>query len=488
MAVIRDEAYFLRGTITLLEAQVDGLQYELHMRDIQLKERDKYIAELEQRVEELKHQAAGASVAAPSAELPAFVKPNVPQRRKKKPGRKAGHAAALRPEPLWIDRDQHVPLPTDSHRQAICPSCRCPLSRLRMHRRIVEDLVPSAVETTCYHTASGYCPKCRKRIESRAPEQPPPANVPHGQLGINALTTVAILRVRHRLPYDQVAQLLLDLPGLRVSPGGLVKQIKRLSQWLDGKYQELIRQMRASEHVHVDETGWRIDGRNFWLWAFTNPAFTLYHMDASRGGKVPRKLLGKAFGGTVIADFYSAYDQLAGPKQRCLTHLMRDVKETGEKDPAFADCPLSSKLLTWCKNALRLKKQQETLDDSTYQSKVIRLEKQRDRLIQTTNTHNKDPALVHPDARRLCKRLVRYRAELTRFLQEKQVDGTNNAAERALRPAVIMRKVTGGSRSTAGAKAWATLASLLRTADQQNLGVYQATKKLILEYWERQRR
>jgi transposase-like protein len=325
--------------------------------------------------------------------------------------------------------------------------------------------------------------------------QPPPANVPHGQLGINALATAAILRVRHRLPYRPIAQLLLDMPGLRVSPGGLVKQIKRLSLWLDGKYQELIRQMRASKHVHVDETGWRIDGRNFWLWAFTNPAFTLYHVDASRGGKVPRKLLGKAFGGTVIADFYSAYDQLKGPKQRCLTHLMRDVKQTGEKDPAFADCPLSVKLLKWCKNALQLKKQQETLDQSIYQRKVTRLETQLDGLIQLTEPHNKDPAPhnkdpapLHPDAKRLCKRLRRYRAELTRFLREKDVAGTNNAAERALRPAVIMRKITGGSRSTTGAKAWATLASLLRTADQQNLGVYQATKKLIFEYWETQRR
>jgi transposase len=488
MPVVRDEAYFLQGTITILEATVEGLQYELHMRDIRLKEKDKYIAELEQRIEELKQQATAAVSESEPPALPAFVKLNVPRRKKKKPGRKLGHEPALRALPAKIDRHQQVPLPTDSAQRPLCPHCKCSLSALRRHRRIVEDLVPSAVETTCYHTRSGYCPHCRKRIESQAPEQPPPANVPHGQLGINALTTAAILRVRHRLPYDQVAQLLLDMPRLRVSPGGLVKQIKRLSQWLDGKYQELIRQMRASAHVHVDETGWRIDGRNFWLWAFTHPAFTLYHVDASRGGKVPLKLLGKAFGGTVIADFYSAYDQLKGPKQRCLTHLMREVKQTGEKDKAFADCPLSAKLLSWCKNALRLKKQQETLDDSTYQSKVIRLEKQLDGLIQLTEPHNKDPAPLHPDAKRLCKRLKRYRAELTRFLREKDVNGTNNAAERALRPAVIMRKITGGSRSTAGAKAWATLASLLRTADQQNLGVYQATKKLITEYWETRRR
>jgi hypothetical protein len=461
------------GTIEVLEATVEGLQYEVHFRDLRLAEKDKYIAELEQRIEELKKQANPLAVSAPA--VPAFVKLNLPRRRKRKPGRKEGHAAALRPMPAKIDHHQEVPLPTDGSRRPVCPHCKCPLTRRRRHRRIVEDLIPSAVETTCYRTHSGYCPRCRKRIESRAPEQPPAANVPHGQLGINVLATGAILRVRHRLPFRQIAQLLKDMPHLSISAGGLVKQLKRLSRWLDSKYQDLIRQMRASEHVHVDETGWRIDGRNFWLWAFTDPTFTLFHVDESRGGKVPLKLLGKAFGGTVIADFYGAYDGLNGSKQRCLVHLIREVKETGEQDESFADTPLSRKLLRWCREALRLKKRWEELPDTQYEIKASRLEDRLDAIIQLKPEH--------VDAQRLCKRLVRYRSELTRFLWDEKLDGTNNAAERALRPAVIMRKITGGSRSRDGAAAWAKLASLLRTADQRQLGVYEATKKLILDYW-----
>jgi len=470
----RNETYWLRGTITRLEARVGGLEYELRVRDIRLAEQDKQIAQLEQQVEELKKQAV-AGTQPPPRQLPPFVKLNVPRRRRKKPGRKIGHEAALRPMPAKIDHHQDVPLATDRSHRVVCPHCKCRLTRRRRHRRIVEDLIPSAVETTCYHTHSGFCPHCRKRIESRAPQQPPAANIPHGQLGINALTTAAILRVRHRLPFRQIAQLLKDMPGLSISPGGLVKQIKRLSRWLDGKYQDLILQMRASKHVHVDETGWRIDGKNFWLWAFTDPTFTLFHVDQSRGGKVPLKLLGKAFGGTVIADFYGAYDRLNGDKQRCLTHLMREVKETGEKDQSFADCPLSGKLLRWCSDALRLKKRWGELDQAKYQIKASRLEDRLDVLMKMK--------FEHADAKRLCKRLVRYREELTRFLWDEKLDGTNNAAERALRPAVIMRKITGGSRSTQGAAAWAKLASLLRTADQRKLGVYEATKKLVLDYW-----
>lgn len=475
----RDEVYWLKGTITMLEAQVDGLEHELNVQDFRIKQQEKQIAELRQQVEELKKQAV-AGTGAPSRELPVFVKRNVPRRRHRKPGRKKGHEAALRPKPSKIDHHQEVPLPTDPQHHVVCPHCKCRLNRLRRRRRIVEDIVPSAVETTCYHTQSGYCPHCRKRIESKAPEQPPAANIPHGQLGINALATAAILRVRHRLPYRQIAQLLLDMPGLSVSPGGLVKQIKRLAKWLEGKYQDLIRQMRASPHVHVDETGWRIDGKNFWLWVFTDPTFTLFHVDESRGGKVPLKLLGKAFGGTVIADFYAAYDRLKGGKQRCLVHLIREVKETAEQDPSFADCPLSRKLLRWCKEALRLKKRWNELSDGQYEMKASRLEDRLDGLIRMK--------FDHADARRLCKRLSRHRRDLTRFLWEEKLEGTNNAAERALRPAVIMRKITGGSRSKQGAAAWAKLASLLRTADQRQLGVYEATKKLILDYWATGRR
>lgn len=472
MATDRDENHWLKAAVDTLQATVNGLNYEIRVRDIRLAEKDEYIARLEKQVEELKRQAAVTSPPPP----PPFVKPNVPDRPRRTPGRKAGHEPALRPMPTKIDHHQDVPLTRGRDRKPICPHCRCRLGRLRKRRRVVEDLVPAAVEVTCYHTEQGYCPNCRRTVESRAPGQPPAASVPHGQLGINALATAAILRVRNRLPFRQIAQLLADLPGLSVSPAGLVKQIKRIARWLDGKYQDLLRRMRASKDVRVDETGWRIDGRNFWLWAFTDPTFTLYHVDASRGGKVALKLLGDAFDGTVICDFYGGYDRLSGPKQRCLAHLMREVKDLSEADESFAACPLSRKLLRWCKDALAHKKRWEDLDDPTYELRASRLEDRLDGLAAGS--------WPHADAGRLIKRLRRYRPELTRFLWEKNLEGTNNAAERALRPAVVLRKITGGNRSEAGAAAWAKLASLMRTADQKKLGVYEATKKLVWEYWE----
>src|SRR5438067_2447227 len=148
------------GTIHMLEATVSGLQYELHVREIRLKEKDRRIAKLEQQVKELKKQAVEATAGPPGStkrDLPSFVKPNL-RRRHKKPGRKNGHEAALRPPPRKIDHHQQVPLPADDRHHPLCPRCNGRLARLRRHKRIVEDLIRSTVKTTCYHTHSGVCP------------------------------------------------------------------------------------------------------------------------------------------------------------------------------------------------------------------------------------------------------------------------------------------------------------------------------------------
>src|SRR5205807_5815401 len=223
-----------------------------------------------------------------SRQLPPFVKANVAKKRRKKPGRKKGHAAALRPMPAKIDQKIDVPLTRDARGRELCPHCRTVLMKLLRHARIVEDLTPTNLEVTQFNTRSGYCINCERRVESRAAQQPPAADVPHGQIGINALALGVMLRVRHRLPFRQITQVFAKMAGLKLSAGGLVKQVKRIAGWLEAEYQKLILKMRASKVIHADETGWRIDGQNAWTWVFTQPLLTLFVTDKSRGGKVIR--------------------------------------------------------------------------------------------------------------------------------------------------------------------------------------------------------
>ena len=410
---------------------------------------------------------------------PPFVKPTTQARRRKPPGRKAGHAPALRPKPQQIDIHRGLPLPIDPQGKVSCPHCNTQLSNIRHHDRIVEDIIPAKVITTCYHTASGYCPSCRKVIETRAEEQPPAADLPHAQLGLNALSTAAMMRVCYRLPLRQITALFADLPGLKISPGGISRQLLRLSQWLEGQYHRLKLLLRAAGVVYADETSWRNDGKNAQLWTLTNDRHTLYHIDDSRSGKVIAELLGEAFGAdgksTLVSDFYGVYDRFDCPQQKCLVHLLRELKETTAQNPGLAEHLFFKRCKRLIKDMLGLKAQRQGLSPQVYQRRVHRVE-QRLKALGTTRWNE-------ANADRLAARLRRYDGKLSTFLHKAEVEGTNNAAERALRPAVVMRKITGGSRSDQGAKAWAILASVMRTAQQQGRDVLETLQTLLKAEW-----
>src|SRR6266436_1050975 len=121
----------------------------------------------------------------PPSGPPSFVKATLPpRRRKKKLGRPMGHPPALRPPPPEIHQEIDVPLASDDGGICRCPHCRVELSDFKDHERVVEDIVPAKVLTTRYRTSSGFCKHCKKRVESRHPQQPPPADLPHAQLGL----------------------------------------------------------------------------------------------------------------------------------------------------------------------------------------------------------------------------------------------------------------------------------------------------------------
>jgi len=479
---VLQEAQFLRNHCHHLEWELRGCRPELyraHQRIDHLEQRNRELRQenalLKRRVADLTAQVKKK----PKPALPSFVKANVPEKKRRTPGREVGHAAALRPMPAKIDVHQDVPVPVDGMGQASCPDCKTQLSGVERHERIVEDIIPAKIVTTCYHTTSGWCPCCRKQVESRAEDQPPAHDLPHAQLGINALATAAVMRVCYRLPLRQITRLFLQLPGLKISPGAIVKQIRRLGKWLEGQYDRLKIVLRAAGVVHGDETGWRINGKNNYLWTLTNATHTLYHVDRSRGAKVIVDLLGKSFGreggGKLVSDFYAAYDQIGGTQQKCLTHLLRELRDTITQRPELKTHAFFKRCKALVKAMLRLKNRREELEASAYEHQVKLLE---DRLLALSRTTWGDA-----DADRLTKRLAKYREKLTPFLHHTELDGTNNAAERALRPAVVMRKITGGNRSESGARAWSILASVMRTAEQQGRDVVETLKTLLRAAW-----
>ena len=486
----RDEQIqWLRVAVNCLQRDVAALSHGVQVRDRRIRELEHDKQRLEQQLAELRppppspptHDDDTSGPTTGAGGPPPFVKPPVPRRRRRKrPGREDGHEAALRPPPPKVDRTVRVPLPRSRrHGKCCCPHCRTRLTKFRRHRRLVEDLVPARVRVTCYRTRSGWCPRCRRRVESRHPEQPPPADVPHAQVGVNALATAAVLRVENRLPLRQVSQVLADLPGLRLCAGAVAKQVQRLGRWLGGEWEWLKLRLRASaDAVNADETTWRTAGRNqHWLWTLCDARHTLYHVSRGRGGRVIRRLLGGHFGGTLVSDFYAAYDTVNCEQQKCLTHLLRELRETAARSPPFAAGRFHRRCKRLAKDLLHHKTRWDELDDDAYTRLAHRLEQ---RLAELAAEHLRDH---DPDARRLAQRLTKYRRRLTTFLWDRAVDGTNNAAERALRPLVVSRKISGGSRSAAGARATAVLASVIRTARQQGRDVLATLKRLLMDHW-----
>src|SRR3954452_1516450 len=125
--------------------------------------------------------------------------------------------------------------------------------------------------------------------------------------------------------------------GLKISPAAIARQLQRMGRCLEGQYHRLKLSLRMAGVVHADETGWRTNGKNGYVWTLSNADHTLYHVDRSRGGKVIANLLGKGFGSdgqaTLVSDFYSAYQQFKGPQQKCLAHLLRELKESTSARP-----------------------------------------------------------------------------------------------------------------------------------------------------------
>jgi len=213
--------------------------------------------------------------------------------------------------------------------------------------------------------------------------------------------------------------------------------------------------------LHADETGWRVNGKTNWLWCFTNPDCTYYLIDRSRGSPALARFFTSEFQGTLVTDFWSAYNAVAcAGRQMCLVHLLRELEQTLQyKNPGDGWSEFEKKLRRLLGDAIRLWKSRDELEAATLASRRLRLDQRLRELIETdwNNSH----------ARRLLKRLRRHQQDLFTFLDRDGVPFENNHAERSIRPAVVIRKNSYGNRSERGADCQAVLMSIFRTLKQR---------------------
>ncbi len=402
------------------------------------------------------HAAGGQAGARPSPPAapppkrpPAWVKANVvvrEQRRPRRPRRPVPGRRRERPDRIVL------------HAPRVCPACAAPLARGRVvRRRQLIEVPPVRAAVVEHRVLERTCRRCGTRSRGTMPDLGEQAGA-HRRVGWSVAAWVATLRTKLRLPLAQVQWLLQRVWGLRLSVGELSALLAEAARAGRPAYEALLGEARASPVVHLDETSWRENGRTGWVWTLTTPSIQVFHFARSRAGAVAQDLLGEMGTGVVVSDFFGAYDRLERVQQRCWAHLWRDIHDlvlAHPDDPGVAAWAAGvrdvyDRAVAWAAEA------------TAAGTNGILRERARDRFQAELVAHCRAQPADTPQAV-LCARVERYQAELFTFVADPAVPPTNNAAERALRPLVVARKISGGTRSGPGSTTRMLLHSLVAT-------------------------
>jgi transposase len=433
---------------------------ELEAENRLLKEK---LALAERRIAELEQM--GTRQAAPFRREPRRL---VDPGQKKKPGRKPGHEGFFRQTPPQIDEEVNVPLKR-------CPRCGGALSSVTVLEQIIEEVEPMRPKVYRLRTRRGVCACGCGEVRSshplqRALQQSLAGGCAKVQLGPRAVAMAVVLNKALGMTVRKTLAALELLCGLRLTAGGLSQLTQRAASRLKGNYDALLADLRAASVVHADETSWHVgehlgkqpdgtvkSGTGQWLWTFTTPTTTLYTV-GKRASETICQILGSAFKGVLVSDCLASYDPIDCRKHKCIAHHLRAIKS------ALVLSPHSKGLKRWqafFKSVTQLWNQRA----SRQISGVAFAREHRKLLLERDQLLKKVP--VDAPEKRIRNRLIKHTPHLLRCLDDPKVEPTNNRAERALRPAVIARKLSCGNKTDRGKKAFEILTSLAVTASQR---------------------
>ena len=418
----------------------------------------KRVAQLEARVAELTRKLdaalrAGKRQAAPFRKGP-------PQAEPKTPGRKAGdehgaHGHRPPPPPEQVGECHEATLPE------ACPHCQ---------GRLVETAVAEQFQTEIprrplirkFRVHVGHCAACGRRVRGRHPLQTSDAGgAAASQIGPDAQAAATLLHTQAGLSHGKVAAVFRSLFGIALTRGASAQINRRAATRLEPDYRLILEEVRRSERLAADETGWRIGGHPAWLHAWVAERATAYAIDPQRSAAVLERAIGTDWDGTLSHDGFASYGRFAGAlHQQCLAHVLRRARDL---------------LASATRGAVRFPRQVVALFTEAIRLRdgyrrglrtLAQLEEARDgfetRLLALVRRRR-----AVPDYATLADHLGNHFEEWFTFLSNPRVEATNWQAEQALRPAVVNRKVWGGNRTTAGATAQGVLMSVLETCRRQ---------------------
>ena len=377
------------------------------------------------------------------------------RRRGGQPGH-PGHHRALLPEER-IDRRVLV-------RPSACRGCGAALAAEAgpcdpaEERVQVVELPPVRAEVTEYRLAARQCGSCGTITRAARP-----AEAGGGSFGPRLQAVAALLVGRYRLSRREAVACLAELGEVELSVGALARLEQATSAALAPVVDEIATAIRRAAVANLDETGWWQGQTRAWLWAVVTETLTLFRLDPSRGKAVVQALLGADWTGIVGSDRYSAYRYLPlERRQVCWAHLIREFRKIAAYNQHQR--PLGERLLAIATRIFAVwhRFRAEAIDRSTFLLEVTPLEAE---LRQALEDGLDPPHAVVAGA--LCGNLLDCWPALWTFTHVDGVEPTNNAAERALRPAVLWRKGSFGTQSDAGSRFVERIMTVAATCRQQ---------------------
>ena len=411
----------LQNSVRILQEKVSNLQRQNKVKDRKIEILEALLVNKEAQRKEL---------------LSYLYKPGKKDGPVKPKGKKPGSPAHHRPIPKEEDVSER-----HEYRLNKCPMCSHPVGDtvdtvIKWEEDI--DLKPRPIIKK--HTITRHwCSHCETYVKSK--------NIPDtSRIGINVMGYILYARYRLRLPLQKIQESLRDLYNFNISEGEIVQKLKETESLFGKDYDAIILLIQEAKKVYADETGWKMDGQNWWLWVFVTDRGVQYVIEDTRGKGVAQKALGEKKDRVIISDGYAAYQNLPGDKQQCWVHLLRKAKL----------------------HSLMLYEDLVVL----YKKLLLELEKpiperQSEKLLQHFELLLKKE---YPDieVHLVKQRMQKHRPFLFTCLKYDGVLPENNTAERAIRLQVVMRKIFGGSRSLAGAQAHQVNSSVVETLRRQN--------------------
>jgi transposase len=444
----------------------------------QLRER---LAKSEQRAAELEAQLAAArkhsgnSSKPPSSDI---VKPpkdrGKNKQRKRRRGGQPGHPRHERPP---FPPEQVTT--THDYTLGCCPDCGGPLKDADEAPRIVQQVeikeVPIKIEEHRGH--AHWCAKCQQVHYAPLPKPV----VQAGLTGPNLTALVGFLKGVCHASFSTIRKFLRDVVKVTISRGQLAKLVQKVSASLEATYEELLAALPDHGILNVDETGHRDEGKRLWTWCFRAPLFTLFRIDPSRGSDVLVEVLGEQFNGLLGCDYFSAYRKYMKDfdvrVQFCLAHLIRDVKFLVEH-PHKANKRYGELLLEHLRKLFAVIHRRDSYaSEASFRRTLaaVRNDLVYDAFIHLPNTR---------EAGNLADRFALHMDSYFRFITEPDLEPTNNAAEQAIRFVAIHRRLTQGTRGSAGQKWCQRIWTVVVTCAQQGRSVFQYLQSAIDAFFQ----